>query len=79
MERVCTDSYQGYIQVTRKQLPEAEIVIDRFHVVKNYHEGVVQLRKQELQRLKAELPEFGLRRTQGRDVGVSASLVGSGR
>jgi transposase len=57
IEQVCTDIYDGYIQAAREVLPEAEIVIDRFHVAKNYHEGVDRLRQQEMRRLKEELPE----------------------
>lgn len=56
VERVCTDIYDGYIQAAVEVLPEAEVVIDRFHVAKNYHAGVDRLRKQELRRLKEELP-----------------------
>ena len=57
VERVCTDIYERYINAAREVLPHAEIVIDRFHVAKNYNEGVDQLRKQEQRRLKQQLPE----------------------
>lgn len=57
IERVCTDIHEGYLQAAREVLPEAEIVIDRFHVAKNYHHVVDQLRQQELRRLKTILPE----------------------
>lgn len=57
VERVCTDIHDSYIQAAREVLPEAEVVIDRFHVAKHYHEGVDRLRKQELRRLKEDLPE----------------------
>lgn len=65
IERVCTDIYDGYIQAAREVFPEAEVVIDRFHVAKNYNEGVDQLRKQEMRRLKAELPESGYDELKG--------------
>lgn len=57
VKRVCTDMYEGYSNAAREVLPKAEIVIDRFHVAKNYHAGVDQLRKQEQRRLKQDLPE----------------------
>lgn len=57
IKRVCTDMYEGYINAAREVLPDAEIVIDRFHVAQNYHKGVDQLRKQEQRRLKRELLE----------------------
>ena len=36
---------------------KAKIVIDRFHVAKNYREDFDTLRKQEMRRLRQELPE----------------------
>jgi len=57
VKRVCTDMYEGYVNAAREVLPEAEIVIDRFHVAKHYHHGVDQLRKQEQRRLKQDLPD----------------------
>lgn len=36
-------------------LPDATIVIDRFHVARHYRDGVDALRKQEVRRLKKEL------------------------
>lgn len=38
-------------------LPNATIVVDRFHVARHYRDGVDQLRKQEVRRLRASLPE----------------------
>jgi len=57
VKRVCTDMYDGYSNAAREMLPDAEIVIDRFHVAKNYHAGADKLRKQEQRRLKQDLPE----------------------
>jgi transposase len=56
VKRVCTDMYDGYINAVRDVLPRARVVIDRFHVAKAYRACADQLRKQELKRLKAELP-----------------------
>jgi len=36
---------------------EARVVIDRFHVAKNYHDEFDTLRQQEMRRLKQSLPE----------------------
>jgi len=53
---VCTDIWQGYITAVEEVLPDARIVLDRFHVARHYRDGVDHLRKQELRRLKKELP-----------------------
>jgi transposase len=52
---VCCDMYEGFTEAVREELPWARIVIDRFHVARAYREGLDELRKQELRRLKAEL------------------------
>jgi transposase len=57
VKRVCTDMYDGYINAVHEVLPRARVVIDRFHVAKAYRGCADHLRKQELKRLKAELPE----------------------
>jgi transposase len=54
---VCTDLYDGFINAVKEELPEATVVADRFHVAKKYRECADRLRKQELKRLKKELPE----------------------
>jgi transposase len=54
---VCTDLWDGYISAVQQVLPDATIVIDRFHVARHYRDGVDALRKQELRRLKKELPK----------------------
>ena len=58
---VCTDMWKGYSNAT-EEFSEAhklslEIVIDRYHVAKNYREAVDKLRKKETRRLKKELSE----------------------
>jgi transposase len=47
----------GYITAVQQALPDATIVIDRFHVARHYRDDVDALRKQELRRLKQELPK----------------------
>jgi len=54
---VCTDLWEAYISAVREELPQACIVIDRFHVAKHYRDDAETLRKQELKRLRKELPK----------------------
>ena len=58
----CTDMWDGYLGAIADFLAahpgiKAKIVIDRFHVAKNYRDDFDKLRKQELRRLRQELPE----------------------
>ena len=53
---VCCDMYEGFTEAVREELSHARIVIDRFHVARAYRDGLDDLRKQELGRLKKELP-----------------------
>jgi transposase len=54
---VCTDLWEAYISAVREELPQARIVIDRFHVAKHYRECADTVRKQEVKRLRKELPK----------------------
>ncbi len=54
---VCTDIWEGYITAVQEVLPDATIVIDRFHVARQYRNAVDDLRKQEVRRLQKELPK----------------------
>jgi transposase len=54
---VCTDLYEGFINAVKEVLGHAQVVADRYHVAKLYREGADHLRKQELRRLKKELPK----------------------
>ena len=56
---VCTDIWEAYITAAQEVLPDARIVLDRFHVARHYRDGVDHLRKQELRRLQKELPKAG--------------------
>jgi len=53
---VCCDMYEGFSEAVREELSHVRIVIDRFHVARAYRDGLDNLRKQELRRLKQELP-----------------------
>ncbi len=63
IKTVCTDMWEGYINAVkefRHAHPEdvsLDIVIDRFHVAKNYRKCVDKLRQREIRRLKKELSE----------------------
>src|SRR6266511_5675782 len=51
----CTDIWEGYITAVREALPDATIVLDRFHVARQYRNAVDDLRKQEVRRLQKQL------------------------
>jgi transposase len=54
---VCTDMWDGYRSAVTDGLPDAALVIDRFHVARHDRDAVDELRKQERRRLKQELPK----------------------
>jgi transposase len=62
---VCCDMYEGFTEAVREELPQARIVIDRFHVARAYRAGLDDLRKQELGRLKKELPASEYQQLKG--------------
>ena len=70
MEKVCTDMWEGYVNAVTEfasDHPEVsvDVVVDRFHVAKNYRECVDNLRKRECRRLKKELPEAKYAKIKG--------------
>ncbi len=54
---VCSDMYEGFINAAYEVLPHVRVVVDRFHVAKNYRDAADRLRKKTLKRLKEELSE----------------------
>jgi len=62
---VCCDMYEGFCEAVREELSHAQIVIDRFHVARSYRDGLDDLRKQELGRLKKELPDVEYKQLKG--------------
>ena len=62
---VCCDMYEGFTEAAREELGWARIVIDRFHVARAYRDGLDDLRKQELGRLKKELPASEYKQLKG--------------
>jgi len=70
MKKVCTDMWEGYANAVAEFAtahPEVsiEVVVDRFHVTKNYRECVDNLRKRECRRLKKELSQAEYAEIQG--------------
>jgi transposase len=65
IDTVCCDMYEGYTEAVREELPNANIVTDRFHVTQHYTKAADKLRQRELKRLKKELPEEEYRQLQG--------------
>lgn len=62
MAKVCTDMWDGYVNAAEEFAAahanvSIEIVVDRYHVAKNYRECVDKVRKRECRRLKNELSE----------------------
>jgi transposase len=62
METVCTDMWEGYVNAVKEFAAahlevSVEVVVDRYHVAKNYRECVDKVRKRECRRLKKELSE----------------------
>lgn len=62
---VCCDLWEGYVEAVREEVPEAKIVIDRFHVATHYRDAADKVRKQELARLKCELPKEEYQQLKG--------------
>jgi transposase len=62
---VCCDMYEGYTEAVREELPEAAIVVDRFHVTRHYTKAADKLRQREIHRLKSELPEEEYQQLKG--------------
>ena len=47
IKAVCIDRSGAYYQVIREDLPEAEIVFDKFHIVQNFNKVVDEVRREE--------------------------------
>jgi len=66
IKTACCDMYDGYINAVKEMFGDrVKVVIDRFHVAKNYRKGIDVLRKQELKRLKKELTEAEYKKLKG--------------
>jgi len=70
METACTDMWDGFVNAveefaTAHEDVSLKVVVDRFHVSKNYRDGVDKLRKKECRRLKKELSEEEYEKIKG--------------
>ncbi len=70
METACTDMWEGYVNAVKEFAaahPEVsiDVVVDRYHVAKNYRECVDKVRKRECRRLKKELSEIEYEEIKG--------------
>jgi len=65
VQSVCCDLWEAYTEAVREEIPAARIVADRFHVARHYRDAADELRKQELHRLKKELPKEEYQKLKG--------------
>jgi len=61
----CSDMYEGYLEALDEELPQARVVVDRFHVAQAYRADVDDVRKREMKRLKAQLSEAEYKQLKG--------------
>jgi transposase len=54
IELVCCDMWRPYIKVLEEKAPQAELVFDRFHVVKHLNEAIDKVRREEYRSLPPE-------------------------
>ena len=57
IQRVCVDMYEGYSNAVYETLPGVAVIVDRFHVAKNYRGCADKARKQEMKALKNTLSD----------------------
>lgn len=65
VKTVCCDLWEGFIEAIRQEIPEAQVVADRFHVSRHYRDAADDLRKSELQRLKKDLSVEDYKKLKG--------------
>src|SRR5215510_13942776 len=54
LQVVCMDMWAAYVNLVRKHAPEAQILFDRFHIVKHLQEAVDEVRRSEVRRLTGQ-------------------------
>jgi transposase len=59
VEAVCTDMHRPYVNAVAHQLPKAEIVFDKFHVLQHASAALDEVRRQEFFRAGAVMRAFG--------------------
>src|SRR5712692_9578887 len=53
LQVVCMDMWAAYAKLVREHAPNAQILFDRFHIVKHLNEAVEEVRRSEMRRLSA--------------------------
>ena len=48
---ICMDMWAAYANLVKEHAPQAQILFDRFHIVKHLHEAVEEVRRSEMRRL----------------------------
>ena len=56
VRQVCIDMWEGYAGAVAAALPNAHVVVDRFHVAVQYRKAVDELRQAECRRLNVDRP-----------------------
>jgi transposase len=59
VDAVCTDMHRPYVNAVAQQLPKAEIVFDKFHVLQHASAALDDVRRQEFFRAGAVMRAFG--------------------
>jgi transposase len=54
LEFVCSDMWAPYLKVIKKKCVNALNILDRFHITKKFNEAVDEVRREEVNKLKAE-------------------------
>lgn len=63
---VCSDMYDGFVNAAKEVFgKKVKIVADRFHVAKMYREGLDELRKKELKRLRQNMAPSDYKKLNG--------------
>jgi len=55
IQRACVDMYEGYSNAVYEEISNAEVIVDRFHVAKNYRSCADKARIKEMKSLKSTL------------------------
>ena len=54
LQVVCMDMWSAYAKLAREYAPQAQILFDRFHIVKHLQEAVDEVRSSEMRRLSGQ-------------------------
>lgn len=58
VKAVAMDRAGSYYEVVREQLPRADVVFDKFHIIAQYHRALDELRRQEWHKASAQDKRF---------------------